>query len=369
MSDLPPLPLIGDSLFIDNSGFVEPMIACGRKTEYSFLRRRISAGEKSALNFGSAQHLVKEYRYSKYPNEVPDLLMEDEQQLLLAQYFEEHPAVEDDFRTLNWAVECNHRYNEKYSIEPFQLLRYDEPIDCPYCQGKGLDYSHQVGTVGEDGASECLWCRGSGKRYIMCEMSFALPLFTWHGTLPHEMTPTHIPIFYSGRIDLPVLKDSQLFVSDFKHVSRLGPTFWHKARMDPQPKGYCWSFEKLTGRKVTGYGIDATRVMPPPKKLQNGNQSDIEKWWDESLAREWFLLKDGELDEWKDQTIELVERFFWHYIRGRFPMEPGNPCTMWGQCEFYDICTLEPSERLGMLGTDLFTDKVWSPLKPVQINK
>lgn len=66
MSNLPPLPLIDGCLFIDNSHWVEPMMTCNRLHEYESLWQRVSSAEKSALNFGTAQHMAREYRYKCY---------------------------------------------------------------------------------------------------------------------------------------------------------------------------------------------------------------------------------------------------------------------------------------------------------------
>lgn len=332
MNTLPTLPLIDGCLFVDNS-FLETLTTCPRAAQYSKLNSRVSSADKPALNFGSAIHLALEHRYKTYKNQSPDTYFDDEIATLLSKYFEDNPQPMDDFRNLNWALEVVRKYNEKYPIEPFSLL---ESIDGP-----------------------------------MVEMSFALPLFTYRGFPNGGTLGMAIPIVYSGRIDLPVMRDGQLFILDHKTTSMLGSSFWEKAKMSTQGRGYCWAFEQLTGQVVTGFGINAIRSKEPPQYVLNGKSGKSgekmspAKWWDESLQREWFYLKESDLAEWKTNTIAKIEWFFQMYQNQFFPMFNPNPCTMYGKCAYFDVCTCAENERGVMLSSGLFTDNVWSPLKEV----
>lgn len=332
---LPAIPLVDGCLLIDNS-FLETLSTCPRAAEYSKLHARISSADKPALNFGTAIHSALEYRYKHYQNKTPDLYFDEQVAVLLTKHFESNPQPMDDFRNLNWAMTVMKRYNEKYPIEPFNLLK---------------DFENNP----------------------MVELSFALDLFTYRG-FPYGGTKGEaIKVIYTGRIDLPVMREGQLFILDHKTTSILGNSFWEKGRMSTQGKGYCWAFEQLTGQTVHGYGINAIRTKEPPLYVSNQDTTkangrkytaaDIDKWWDESLQREWFYLKDSDIAEWKRDAIEKIEWFFWMYSRQNFPMFNPNPCTMYGKCQYFDVCTCEESERGTMLSSGLYTDNVWSPLK------
>jgi len=325
-----PLPLNDGCLFVDNS-MLELLTTCSRALQYNRLELRVAAAEKPSANFGSAIHKALEYRYKNYCNKRADEELLSQQAKLLTQFFTDRPQPIEDFRTLNWAIEVVRRYNNRYNIEPFNLLVND-------------------------------------KQEVMTEVSFALPFYE------HIGFEKKIPVIYCGRIDLPVLWDNQLFIVDHKTTSILGPGFFDRMRMSAQQKGYSWAFQELTGRKAVGYVINAIRVKEPPQYVVDGKPrssktTTVEQWWDESLQRERFFLQDSELYEWRSNTIELIERFLWHHARGYMPMETAW-CTVFGRCPYYDVCTLPAADRGVMLSSGLFTQNTWTPLKqPTQVKQ
>lgn len=371
---LPHLPLIGGALFIDNSGWMESIGTCHRYLQYKSLNLRISCGEKPALNFGSAIHLASEYRYNRYASRAVDELQYYEDiGKILTSHFELHPPAGDDWRNLNWAMSLMRKYNARYEVEEFSLLKYDDPIKCPYCEGEGFNLFVKHDLIEEPTEKICLWCQGTGLRTLMVEMSFALPLYTWKGVLDDGSNArdskyeTEIPIIYSGKIDLPLSIDGNLYVMDHKTTSMLGDWFWTEQRMSSQQRGYCWAFQTLTSMPVHGYIVNGIRTKEPPQYVtkgttHKGKSRSPTEWWKESFNRERFILKPGELDEWKANTIDLVEEFFWHYQRDYMPMKT-KWCNSYGRCPYYDVCRLPADERDFMLASGEFTDNTWSPLK------
>lgn len=356
---LPPLPLIDNCLFVDNS-MLELLNTCPRALQYNRLNQRVSTHESPSLNFGSAIHLALEFRYKRCAHLACDPFDEAELSKVLAKQFNEHPTPSDDFRNLNWALEIMKQYNMIHGEEDFKLLEYEQEQNCTHCEGRGWQFSKHEGT--DDLQSACPFCNGTGKNKLMVELPFALPLFR------HE----DVQIMYSGRIDLPILRDdNQIFVMDHKTTSLLGPTFFDDKKMSAQQKGYAWSFEQLTGMKVRGYEVNALRIKEPPAYVTNGTEpkrggkkQSVEDWWRESLVRERFLLNEGELNEWRNNAIELVSEFFWHYSRGVFPMKTSWCVGKFGRCPYFDVCSTHPPEdRLLILNSGLYQDNTWSPLK------
>ncbi len=223
-----PLPLVDGAFFIDNST-LELLTTCPRALEYSRLFRRISSRAKPALDFGSAIHLAFDWRYRNCGNNPPDALEESEQCRILADFFAAHPVPEDEHRNLNWAVEVIKHYNQTYQVEPFNVL------------------------VDKDGQP-------------LVEMPFALRLFDWHNEDHTDNLPTVVPVYYSGRIDLPVAWDNQVVVIDHKTTSVLGDFFFKEQRISPQQVGYCWAFEQITGTKVNAFCINAIRSREAPAR-------------------------------------------------------------------------------------------------------
>jgi hypothetical protein len=324
MSTLPSLPLKNGCLEIDNS-FLESFISCPRKTEYQSLNKRIYAGERPALNFGSAVHRALEYRYKTFRNEPPTAL--EEQDIFdnaLVPYFAQNPQSEDDHRTLAFAQEIIGMYNQRFAHEPFSLIVND---------------------------------RGE----VMAEMSFAVPLFNYQVNItqqPHYGGLAEIPVIYTGRIDLPVLWDGQIFIGDFKTSGMLGASKSDEYKISPQFEGYCWAFQELTKKEVSGFFIRGIRTKSKPATTKGG----WDKWWDECFLSHKEYLRPGQLDEWQHNTIALVEEFFWDYSRAYMPQKK-KACMMYGKCPYYDVCYLPEEARARELASERYTENEWSPLK------
>ncbi len=308
---------------------MEGLMSCDRLLEYKSLRRRILAAEKPSLNFGSAIHLALEYRYKTYQHRSVDDAYYNEVATHLTQFFDEHQVPSEDWRNLNWCMKLLRKYNEKYDIEQFNLLKDHE--DKP-----------------------------------MVELSFALPLYTYHG--PYRGVTMNIPIIYTGRIDLPVSIDGSIFITDHKTTSMMGQMFWDQQRRSSQQKGYVWAFQNLTGIKVDGYQINGIRTKEPPQYVQAGvkgtGKYTTENWWNETFQRERFIIKPGDTEEWKANTIALLENFFHKYNQNYLPMMT-TWCSHYGRCAYYDVCQLDASDRDFFLASGLYADNTWSPLKSI----
>src|SRR5215831_2536046 len=110
MSELPPLPLETDNegrkhLFVDNSGWMEGCSACYRYLQYKCLNLRILSAEKPSLNFGGVMHMGEEFRYLHYGSRAVDDSFMTHIVPIYTNFFDLHPPIADDWRTLNWAIE------------------------------------------------------------------------------------------------------------------------------------------------------------------------------------------------------------------------------------------------------------------------
>jgi len=354
---------------------MDPLQTCDRLFEYQFLHQRISSSEGTALNFGSAQHLTREFRYKVYKDKPLDEAYFSACAQILSDFYLEHPIITDDYRNLNWAIEVSRQYDLRWPKERFQLMQYNEPKVCDHCEGFPITPNGIGGTE-----RSCPFCSGTGKNDMMVELSFALPLYIHHSNQPIEgakmgLDPDGsgdsswaIPVFYTGRIDLPILLDGRIWVMDFKTTSILGEVFWNRMKMSSQQRGYCWAFKQLTGKDVAGYIVRAIRTKEPPLYVTNrelsrkGKAQSPEQWWEESLQENKEYVTNTQLEEWKFNTIELIEKMFWQYSRGYFPMSTES-CTKWNRCQYFDVCSTVKNERGVMLSSGLYKNNEWSPLK------
>lgn len=380
MGNFPDIPLFDGCLFVDNSHTMDPIQTCGRLYEYQSLRGRISAGEAVALNFGTAQHLTREYRYKVFRDQPLTQDYFNGCAQIMTDFFNEHPVPSEDFRSLNWAIEVSKQYDLRWPKESFRLMQYKAPRKCDHCDGHGR-------TQDERGSYEipCLFCSSTGENDMMVELSFARQFYLHKPSngLFHKLTPDQkkwvidlggIWVIYCGRIDLPVIIDNRIWVLDFKTTSMLGEVFWNRIRMSSQQKGYCYFFKEITGMDVAGFLVKAIRTKEPPKYVTNGTTSRAgktqspEQWWEESLQEHKEYVSPAKLLDWKSNAIELIEEIFWRYERQYFPMETES-CTKWNRCQYYDVCSMLPDERLVVLNSGLYKPNDWSPLKQAELLK
>ncbi len=307
-----PLPLIDGSLFIDNSS-LETLQTCPRAFEYSKIEKRVINKPAPALSFGSAIHNALELRYKTYQNRTPDVALFEAQSAALQAYFAANPTEDDEPRNLNWAIELIKKYNEVYHTEPFNVL------------------------VDKD-------------KNTLCELSFAIPLYTHH-TL-------RIPVIYTGRIDLPVMWDNGIWIIDHKTASRLGQQYFDEKQMSAQQIGYCWAYEQLTGQPCAGFCINALRTTTIPARPKS-----VQEWWAETLQRQRYHVTREQIIEWKRNVIALVEEAFYHHTNSFFPQKTVWCCGKYGKCQYFGVCSYPVDKRAIILSSTEYADNIWSPLK------
>lgn len=329
--NLPPLPLTDGCLFLDNSA-LELLQTCPRAFQHNRLDSRIITGERHALNFGTAMHKALEWRYKNCKNNSPTESDTNVMVSIMEQMFLDHPMPdEDDHRNLNFGIELLQRYNTKYYLEPFNILvdKEDKP---------------------------------------MVELAFALPLFVFTNALPGYGPAPTIPVYFTGRIDLPVSWDSQLFITDHKTDSMFfGPaSFINEQKASNQYRGYCWAFEQLTGKTVDGFVVNGIRTKSPPKTKPK--YCTIDQWWDESFVRDitYLSLYPNWQTRWRNDAITLIEQMFWLYSRGELNMlgKFTRACSRYGGCQYRDVC-LAPTEEKGseILHSSVYKENLWTPLE------
>ena len=289
---------------------------------YANLHKKVASTTKPSLDFGTIIHKALEYRYST----CLDKQMTDDQKStqanLINDFFAGKEIDEFEHRTANFACEIISRYNKKYLTEPFNVLA-DE-------QGK-----------------------------VLCEIPFSVPLYdaTYKGT--------KVPIIFTGRIDLPVHWDGKVGVLDHKTTSMFfGPQrFLDEQRCSMQHRGYCWAFEKATGRTVEFFSPNGIPTKQPPAKPKQG----IDNWWNEWFVRDitHLALYPKWREEWYEATCHMVDYVLWCHERGAFPQTGRfvRACENYGGCQFKDVCNQPPDKREGLLESYLFKNNEWSPLE------
>lgn len=133
--------------------------------------------------------------------------------------------------------------------------------------------------------------------------------------------------------------------------------------------GNCYGFQETTGHKVKGYITRGIRTTSMPDNVRNGTPAtrgenkglvtSQENWWKETLPDDQKeILGEGELEDWKENTIALIEEFLWHYNRGKMPRSTTACTGKFGRCQYFEVCNTFPvSDRELILGSGLYKDK------------
>lgn len=303
--------LIDGAFVIDNSNF-EVITTCPRAALYQILHKRKSTGHKAALNFGGGIHAGLEVRY-KSPEAVSFCtpVTYSEQCSALMSYLETHPIGEDEFRTPTFGADVLRAYNQNCTSEPFTVL---------------LDAS---------GAP-------------MVELAFAVPIGEVAG----------IPCVWSGKVDVAISWEGRYWVLDHKTTSILGGTYFNQFYNSNQMIGYCWALEHVLGQQVAGALINVLAIRRPTKTGKS-----IE------FVRQRFEYPRSRIEEWQGNTLSIIENFFHECEKPleneseRFPMHTQWCIGKFGQCQYFDVCTVPSQQRMQMLNSGLYEDITWSPLK------
>lgn len=316
-------------MFIDNSS-MEYLVTCARSAEYALIRKRRLASQSSALFFGGAIHAALEYRYRNAGKLNPSEIQPG-QMALLEILFAEAPHSFSDHRTLSFAMDLIAGYNQKYSREEFRLMQTEKgPI---------------------------------------VEQAFAIELFRLNVPLwlrPDDILDkdgkVSIPkgvlvVIYTGRVDLLVEWDG-VYVIDHKTSLIMGTGFFEEQAVSPQHKGYVWAVYKAYGIMPQGYCVNAICTREMSKSRPKVDDKDF-------IRAKTFVTKDL-LEEWEYNLKQLITEYLWKYIRGYLPMEQKWCVHKYGRCQFYEVCSMIPSNRLEMLASGLYADNTWSPLTKAQ---
>lgn len=304
MSNLLSSPILTDGAFIIDNSRMENFQTCPRKAYFTILRRRITAGSKPALTFGSAIHLALCFRFRYYPLQPTPAQMADctqRQYALLDAFFADVSNPDSEYRTADFAKETIRLYNETYSSE---------------------SHSHIPTPIVEE------------------------PFLVELGEI------SGIPVLWSGRLDLGLMDhDGNKFPCDHKTTSIGGDYYFEQFYNSSQMIGYCFAMSKILGEPVTRVLIDAL-ICRKPTRTGKGTE----------LARHIISYDPEVITEWQTNTLHQVSDFFHCISRDFFPGCSTQCQTKFGKCDYFDACRMGPVARELYLNSDAFVNDEWSPL-------
>lgn len=317
-----------DYIFLIDNSSLEGFVECARLAEYSIIRNRTPAGTNIALKFGGALHKALEVHlaYGRSP-----ATRQREREVLIKE-FSGIGTPPGDHRTLDTALNVMEKYHAAYPADMFRVLEIN---DKPFVE---QSFSEELMSIDINATITTYGPRGE-----------PIPLFV-----------RKLFIVWTGRIDVAVISDDQIWVMDHKTSSMGGETFFKDFQLSQPQMGYVWALRRILGRtygpetaaKVRGMILNALLIRKPTK---TGKHIEFQ--------RQRFLYSHEHLDEWLLDITTIIRNFLGLWMHDYFPKETKWCAGKYGMCKFHDTCLLpKQSDRLKDLYGSRYTANTWSPL-------
>jgi hypothetical protein len=307
---------------VDNSK-LELITTCPQLAYLSIIRSLRPSGESPALRYGGFIHRALAYRYRRIGQGHE--WSEDVQIRILQHAFTKAPCDIEGWRNLDSAVKTIRAYNAAWIADSVVVAK----------RSNGLP---------------------------LVEQPFAVDTgVTLHGRR----------IVYIGRIDLVLDTSNGLLVVDHKTTSLLGDSFWLDQAVSPQHRGYCWALKETLGQRPMGYEVNAVATResivnfdfdPITGRLITTGKSKAVPC--EFARSPLTTVSDGQLHEWYDNMLCIVDNFLSYVDRGIYPSHKKHCVHKYGICPFYHVCnsSLSFDDREAALQSSAFVENTWSPL-------
>ncbi len=259
--------------------------ACPMKYKLRMIDNLTPKETKAALTFGVQWHKSMEHWHRYHDIRVPIKLWEKNYQ----------DVKEDDLRTSAKGIELLKEYTEAYPTETFKVI-YNE-------RGYAME---------------------------LCEVDWKEPdMFGWHRE--HEI------LSYAGRFDKIVRQQKYVRPIEHKSTTRMGYTYLEQFTPNMQIDGYYLLCIELMGQ-CDGILIDAARLAKTKPKKGNSN-----------FLRAIVNRNPAQLKGAKANLIKVAKECFFMTKEPERFYQAKSQCTMYGRCEYRDLCTNDFDKRIERL--------------------
>lgn len=320
----PALKLLdGTSLVIDNSTF-QLIPACPQMAAYKILWKRERAGTAIARDAGKSIHTALEYRYRTFgsgpvtPEGEAKMI-----ELFEAEYDKLTDVPEDTHLNKARLKGVISDYNKHYGREPFDVVA----VEIPMAAVLG-----EIATLGKK--------------------------------LPPKLT-----IAWTGRSDLITKWSDGYFTNDHKTTGTWDQAKVNQFEVDDGQKGYAWLVQELARTnpelgfpaQLAGFCVNGIVMRKELKRAPTDKTLPRN-----SFERQRFFWTQAVLEEWRENTLQVIETWVKNYELDRFPKHRRNCANYYGQkCGFWDVCQSPASQREMILAMDLYKDVTWEPMNRV----
>ncbi len=250
---------------------------------------------------------------------------------ILVEAWAEHPTPQEDWRNLDVVLDAAQKYVEEYCGK--------HELGLPV-------YKDEQGPYVERHFRVPMFELNIGDNFV-----YPPSLIVAGDESTHPITFVNkLKVFWTGKQDLMVQNDG-LWGADHKTTSMETMGFWADFDLSAQMIGYTWAARQTLKKFVRGVIINAI-MWRKPTKTGKGT----------TFARRSFLYSDEQIAEWFQDTKEKIMQIVDCLITGFFGKTTSVCVGKFSICPYHRVCTLPKSQREMVLMSDVFMDKIWSPL-------
>lgn len=320
---------------IDNSS-LELFSVCHKAAFNYLVLARENSSPAAALSFGTAIHKALDIRmrYGLTPATEQQMFQE------VVNHFAKHPLPHTEWRSVDRAINELKRYNKKFrDPEAFEVCvdTNDEPlVEMPF------NFPFMTVEVNK-------WVPYQPSQICQTTANLKQP---WENCPVRKDTYIgRIYVVWTGRIDAIVRLDKNIWVMDHKTNSRGGESFYDDFIIANQMRGYTWAANQLTDLPIAGLLLNSLTIRPPTEKAATSD-----------FQRRQYPYRQDQIDEWVEDTQELILTFLSALEKGKFPQETKWCHGKYGRCQYLNNCVLPAKDRPEHLSSHLYRDVTWSPL-------
>lgn len=160
--------------------------------------------------------------------------------------------------------------------------------------------------------------------------------------------PVDNGIIFSGHLDRLVEYSNNIYIQDQKTTATtITPRYFSNYNPDTQITGmYPFAGRAVFKLPVKGVMIDAAQIAVGFSRFERG----------------FIFVDDASLDEWYDDSMELILRTQEMTRANHFPRNRSS-CSKYAGCQFRNVCSKSPAVRGQFLKADFEKGDRWDPLQ------
>jgi hypothetical protein len=160
--------------------------------------------------------------------------------------------------------------------------------------------------------------------------------------------PVDNGIIFTGHLDRLVDYSNNIYIQDQKTTATtITPRYFLSYNPDSQIAGmYPFAGRAIFHLPVKGVMVDAAQIAVGFSRFERG----------------FIFTDDGSLNEWYDDTMELIERTREMTRNNHFPRNRSS-CNKYAGCQFRNVCSHSPAVRDQFLKADFEQGTRWDPLE------